>query len=95
MSSLRFILPQALKMISETYLHEVIGLIKNTSIVGYVSVSDVTRASDIIRGRTYEALFPLIVVAIIYYFACTILVALVRIPLKAYIEWRVKYDDSI
>ena len=43
-----------------------------TAVVGYVSVSDVTRASDIIRGRTYDALFPLIVVAIIYFLLCTL-----------------------
>lgn len=89
----RIILPQALKTIFDTYLNEVIALIKNTSIVGYVSVTDVTRASDIIRGRTYDALFPLIVVAIIYFLLCTVLIALIRIPLKAYIEEKVHYND--
>lgn len=89
----RIILPQALKTICDTYLNEVIALIKNTSIVGYVSVTDVTRASDIIRGRTYEALFPLIVVAIIYFLLCTVLIALLRLPLKAYIEKKVNYND--
>ncbi|MBR5341750.1 MAG: transporter substrate-binding domain-containing protein [Erysipelotrichaceae bacterium] len=89
------VLPQALKTICDSYISEVISLIKNTSIVGYVSVNDLTRSSDIIRGRTYDALFPLIVVAIIYYLLCTALVALIRIPLKAYIEMKVKYDDKI
>ena len=89
------ILPQALKTVSESYVSEIIALIKNTSIVGYVSVNDVTRSSDIIRGRTYDALFPLIVVAIIYYLLCTILVALIRIPLNAYIEKKVRYNDQI
>ena len=89
------ILPQALKTVEDPYLSEIIALIKNTSIVGYVAVSDVTRASDIIRGRTYDALFPLIVVAIIYYLTCTLLVTIIRIPLKAYIEMKVKYDDQI
>ena len=89
----RIILPQALKTILETYVSEVITLIKNTSIVGYVSVNDVTRSSDIIRGRTYDALFPLIVVAIIYYIVCTVLVGLVRIPLNKYIERRANKND--
>lgn len=89
----RIILPQALKTICDTYLNEVIALIKNTSIVGYVSVSDITRASDIIRGRTYDALFPLIVVAIIYFLLCTVLIALLKLPLKAYIEKKVNYND--
>lgn len=87
------ILPQALKTVSESYLGEIISLIKNTSIVGYVSVSDLTRMSDIIRGRTYDALFPLIVVAIIYYLLCSIVVYLLRIPLNAYINKKVNYHD--
>jgi polar amino acid transport system substrate-binding protein len=69
------ILPQALNVVLETYLSEVIALIKNTSIVGYVSVTDITRSSDIIRGRTYDALFPLIVVA-----AVSVLVAVLLLP---------------
>ena len=38
-----------------------------TSIVGYIAVVDLTKASDIIRSRTFDAFFPLIVVAIIYF----------------------------
>ncbi len=95
LSFFHIILPQALKTIADSYLHEIIALIKNTSIVGYVSVTDVTRASDIIRGRTYDALFPLIVVALLYYLTCSLLIFLIRIPLKAYIERKVKYNDQI
>ena len=86
-------MPQALKVILETYLSEVIALIKNTSIVGYVSVSDLTRASDIIRGRTYDALFPLVFVAIIYYLLCTLETAIIKIPFKWYINRKVEYND--
>ena len=89
----RIILPQALKTVLDTYLKEVANLIKNTSIVGYVSVNDVTRSSDIIRGRTYDALFPLIVVAIIYYLLCTLLVELVKKPLTSFLNKKVNYDD--
>ena len=60
------ILPQIMKIVKESYLREIMSLIKNSSIVGYVSVNDLTRSSDIIRGRTYDALFPLIVTAIVY-----------------------------
>ena len=93
MAFFRIILPQVAKTVYDTYLKEVATLIKNTSIVGYVSVNDITRSSDIIRGRTYDALFPLIVVAIIYYLLCTFLVELVRIPLTSIISRKVKYDD--
>lgn len=93
LSFFHIILPQILKIIKESYLREIISLIKNTSIVGYVSVNDVTRSSDIIRGRTYDALFPLIVTAFIYYLLCTLLVALIRIPLEHYINMKVNYHD--
>ena len=93
LSFFHIVLPQALKTIYETYLSEVIALIKNTSIIGYVSVTDITRASDIIRGRTYEALFPLLVVSVIYFLGCSLLTALIRIPIKAIIFRKVNYDD--
>ena len=89
------ILPQALKVILDTYISEVIALIKNTSIVGYVSVTDLTRASDIIRGRTYDALFPLIFVAFIYYLLCTFETAIIKKPFNWYIKKKVDYHDQI
>lgn len=44
-----------------------ISLIKTTSIVGYIAVEDLTKVSDIIRSRTFDAFFPLLMVAIIYF----------------------------
>jgi len=38
-----------------------------TSIVGYIAVQDLTKASDIIRSRTFDAFFPLIMVAVLYF----------------------------
>ena len=49
------------------YSSEIICLIKATSIVGYIAVNDLTKMGDIIRGNTYEAFFPLIAVAVIYF----------------------------
>jgi polar amino acid transport system substrate-binding protein len=37
-----------------------------TSIVGYIAVQDLTKASDIIRSRTFDAFFPLLMAAVIY-----------------------------
>ena len=59
-------LPQALKRIVPVFKGEVISLIKSTSIVGYVAVIDLTCAGDIIRTRTMDAFFPLVLVSIIY-----------------------------
>ena len=60
------ILPQAMKRIVPVYKGEVVSLIKNTSLVGYIAILDLTKASDIIRSRTFDAFFPLIIVSIIY-----------------------------
>ena len=50
-----------------SYRSEIVSLIKSTSVVGYVTVEDLTRASDLIRSRTYDAFFPLFVTAVIYF----------------------------
>lgn len=64
---MKFIIPQALRIVMPTYKNEIVSLIKSSSVVGYVTVQDLTRVSDIIRSRTYDAFFPLIVTAIIYF----------------------------
>ena len=63
----KFVLPQALKIIMPSYKNDVVSLLKSTSVVGYITVQDLTRVSDIIRSRTYEAFFPLLTSAIIYF----------------------------
>lgn len=63
----RIVLPQAMKAFLPTYSAEIVGLIKATAVVGYIAVSDLTKMGDIIRSNTYEALFPLITVAVIYF----------------------------
>lgn len=65
---LYIILPQTARRILPVYKGEFISLVKMTSIVGYVAVQDLTRASDIIRSRTFDAFFPLVMVAILYFF---------------------------
>lgn len=63
----KIVLPQALKVFAPTYTGEVVGLIKATSVVGYIAVNGLTKVGDIIRSNTYEAFFPLIAVAVIYF----------------------------
>ena len=63
----KIVLPQVVKAVMPVYQGEVVSLLKGTSIVGYIAVSDMTRASDLIRSRTFDAFFPLIVTAIIYF----------------------------
>lgn len=63
----RIILPQALTIAWSEYKTIIITQIKNTAIVGYIAVQDLTKAGDMIRNITFESFFPLIVVAIIYF----------------------------
>jgi polar amino acid transport system substrate-binding protein len=63
----KIVLPQAARHFLPVYQGEFISLVKMTSIVGYIAIQDLTKASDIIRSRTYEAFFPLVTTAIIYF----------------------------
>ena len=60
------IAPQVLKNVLPTLANEFITLLKETSVAGYVAVSDLTFAGNRIRGVTYSPFMPLIAVAIIY-----------------------------
>jgi polar amino acid transport system substrate-binding protein len=61
------VLPQTVRRILPVYKGEFISLVKMTSIVGYIAVQDLTKASDIVRSRTFDAFFPLVMVAILYF----------------------------
>ena len=60
------VVPQAFKAVLPALGNEFIVLIKETSIAGYVGIMDLTKAGDLIRGRTFSAFMPLISVALIY-----------------------------
>ena len=60
------ILPQAFKNVMPAMGNELITLLKETSISGYIGLVDLTKGSDIIRSITYEAMLPLGIVACIY-----------------------------
>ena len=73
------IIPQAVKVVLPTLFQELIVLIKETSVAGYVGVMDLTKAGDKIRGRTFEAFMPLFAVAIIYLVIVVILTRLLTV----------------
>ena len=62
----KIIFPQAAKHFLPVFKGEFISMVKMTSVVGYIAIQDLTKVSDIIRSRTYEALLPLVAVAMIY-----------------------------
>jgi len=79
---LYIILPQAVRQILPVYKGEFISLVKMTSVVGYIAVQDLTKAGDIIRSRTFDAFFPLVMVAVLYFFITWLL----SLSL-GYVEW--------
>ena len=78
----RFIFPQAAVRFLPVYRGELISMLKNTSIVGYIAIQDLTKMSDIIRSRTYEAFFPLIVTALIYFIIAWVITLLITTALN-------------
>ncbi|SFT47886.1 polar amino acid transport system permease protein [Lachnospiraceae bacterium XBD2001] len=60
------IIPQMIKNVLPALCNEFIVLIKETSVAGYIGITDLTKAGDLIRGRTFTAFLPLIGVATIY-----------------------------
>ena len=65
--TMRFIvIPQAFKNVLPALANEFIALLKETAVCGYIGLMDLTKGGDVIRGRTFSAFMPLIVVAAIY-----------------------------
>lgn len=82
------VMPQAIKNVLPTYISEFIVLIKETAIVGYIALNDLTKVGDTIRSRTFDAFFPLITVAIIYFVITSVLSKLLGI-----VERRLRRGD--
>ena len=94
-SFFRIILPQAAQHFLPIYRNEVVTLIKETSVVGYIAVLDLTKISDLVRSRTYEAFFPLIVTAIMYFVLSAVLTKIVTLVEHAIDPKRRKKDKIL
>lgn len=82
------ILPQAIKNILPAIGNEMIALLKETSVAGYVSVRDLTKMGNIIQTQTYDAFNPILLVAAIY-----LLMVLGLTKLLSLVERRLKKSD--
>ena len=60
------IIPQAFKNVLPALVNEFIVLIKETSIIGYIGMMDLTKGAMLIQSRTYTAFMPLLSAAAIY-----------------------------
>lgn len=76
------VFPQALQRALPLYSGDCVALLKNTSIVGYIAIIDLTRSSDLIRSRTFDAMIPLLVITVIYF----VLAWMIRLLLKLFLK---------
>jgi polar amino acid transport system permease protein/polar amino acid transport system substrate-binding protein len=67
------VMPQAIKVIVPSLFNEFVMLLKETSVVGFIGLMDLTKAGDYIRSRTFSAFFPLITVAVVYFVIISVL----------------------
>ncbi|NCC49146.1 MAG: amino acid ABC transporter permease [Clostridia bacterium] len=84
----RIVLPQAIKNILPALFNELITLLKETAVAGYIAVADLTRSGDMIRSRTFDAFMPLLAVALIY-----LLIVMMLTRLMTRVERRLRRSD--
>ena len=75
----KIIFPQAVRYILPAIGNEFIALLKETSVAGYVSIVDLTRAGNLVRNNTHDVLNPLMVVALTYLVMVVLLTKLLSV----------------
>ncbi len=60
------ILPQAIKYALPTYKNQLIITLQETSLVGFLAINDLTRASQVITSRTMDPYISIIITAVAY-----------------------------
>ena len=73
------VLPQAAKRGLPLFRGQCISTLKGTSIVGYIAIQDLTRAGDMIRSRTFDAFFPLLVITAVYFILARLIIILLQL----------------
>lgn len=75
----QIVMPQAVRRGLPLYKSLCIAVFKGTAIVGYIAIQDLTRAGDIIRSRTFDALVPLLIVTVLYFLLVWIIGLLLKL----------------
>ena len=86
---MRIVLPQAVKNILPTLGNEFIALIKETSVVSFITVIDIYKAFQSIANSTYEYIVPYLMLALVYLVLVIIITLLVRL-----LERRLRASDK-
>ncbi len=83
------IMPQAFKNVLPALGNEFITLLKETSICGYIALTDVTHGANTVRSQTYDAYMPLLAAAAIYLVCvCGISALLTRVERRLRVDER-------
>lgn len=80
----RVIIPQAAVYLAKPFREEIIRLVELTTVVGYISVWDLTKEIDWIRGRTYESFFPIMFATLLYFLLSLSLIAIISLLSKKF-----------
>ncbi|WP_235955871.1 amino acid ABC transporter permease [Rouxiella aceris] len=81
----RIILPQAVPFIIPPTGNQVIGMLKSTSLVSVISLSDLLYSAQAIYSRTYENI-PLLIVACIWYLVATTVLSVIQSKVERYFQ---------
>lgn len=82
------IIPQAVKNILPALGNELITLLKETSVCGFIGLQDLTKGAMIVQSRTYAPYMPYISIAVIYLVLVLILTGLLNL-----LERRLRASD--
>ncbi len=88
---LRIVAPQAIKNILPTLGNEFISLIKETSVVSFISVYDIYTVLDQIGSNSYEVMIPYLFLALIY----VVLVLIISLGVKLLEKFLAKSDRRV
>lgn len=83
------ILPQAFKNVLPAIGNEMIALLKETSVAGYVAVQDLTKAANQIKNTTYDQINPILLIAIVY-----LVIVMILTKLLSIMERRLRKSDK-
>ena len=78
-SMVRIVIPQAIKNVVPTLGNELISLLKETSVLSFIALLDLTKAFRNIAESTYEFFVPYIALAVVYLVIVVILTVIIKL----------------
>ena len=81
---IKIVIPQAIKNIVPTLGNEFITLIKETSVVSFITVYDLYTVIRAIAGKNYESMVPYICMALVYIVLVVLITLLIKLIEKLF-----------